>query len=409
MNKIKRSAFLLLILGVTCRVASESVPLYLDDVIAEAVRNNPEIMAVRSQYEAAHARTSALRQMPDPQIGVEFADNSRMYSITQQIPFPGKLAAGSAVARTGAEEYVSLIAEKEQDIINRAKKAYVLLSMNHQNIRALERSVTYLAQIYRVVSRQYAVGASAQAHVLRVQVELARAEEYLRVQKDAVTIAEAQLNILLDRPVDAGLGIPVSLDVQVSSLEYDSLIELARRAQPHLQAVRQEMILAEQMISAARQHYFPDMMVKMTRMDSDMDAGGQKFMFGITLPVWFFGKQNEMIREAQARLKGAAARYRAQENAERLRIYEAQVSVQSKDRTVRLLEDAILPQAEANLRAALAAYETNQINFQNLLDSEKILIQSELEYYRAQAELLSAVADLEKAVGSDLFVLTNKE
>jgi len=399
----------MLMLGVICRVVAEPAPLYLDDVIAEAVRNNPEIMAVRSQYEAARARTSALRQMPDPLVGVEFDGRVRMYSVTQQIPFPGKLAAGSAVARTTVEAYVYLMAEKEQDITNRVKKAYALLAMNHMNVRVLQRSVANLMQIYRVASRQYAVGKSVQAYVLRAQVELARAEEQLRVQKDEVAIVEAQLNTLLDRPVDAELGIPVSMEVQMAAFPYDSLINLARRSQPHLQAVHQEVKHAEQMVSAARQQYFPDMMVKISRMDSDMDAADQKYMFGLTLPVWFFGKQNEMIREAQAHLDGAAARYRAQENAERLHIYEAQVSVQSKDRTVRLLEDAILPQAEANLRAALAAYETDQMNFQNVLDSEKILIQSELEYYRAQAELFSAVADLEKAVGNDLFVLTNKE
>jgi outer membrane protein TolC len=131
-------------------------------------------------------------------------------------------------------------------------------------------------------------------------------------------------------------------------------------------------------------------------------------MLGVSVPLWFIGKQNELVREAQARLDGATARYQAAENAEWLHIYKAYVLVQSRDRTVQLLEDAILPQAEANLRAALTAYEINQMNFQNLLDSEKILISSELEYYRAQAEFFSAAADLEKAVGSQLMV-QNKE
>jgi cobalt-zinc-cadmium efflux system outer membrane protein len=406
MNKIELS-FLLLVLGVTC-IAAESLPLHIDDVIAEAITNNPEIRVLRSLQAAAHARTSVLRQMPDPQIGIEFDGNGRMYSMTQQIPFPGKLVAGRAVARASAEEYDYLIAQKEQDIVTRVKKTYALLYRNHMNVRALERSVVNLEQIYLVASRQYAVGAASQAHVLRTQVELARAEEQLRVQKDEVSLAEAQLNTLLDRPVNTRLGMPASIEVQIDQLSYDSLIELARRSQPYLQVVRQEVKLAEQQVAAARQHYFPDMMLKMTQIDRDMDVSDQKFMFGITVPLWFIGKQNEMVREAVARLDGAKARYQAQENTERLHIYEVYVLVQSRDRTVRLLEDAILPQAEANLRAALTAYETNQINFQNLLDSEKLLIGSEMEYYKAQAELFSAAADLDKAVGIEL-ILKNKE
>lgn len=406
MNTIKLS-ILLLTLGVTC-VGADSHLLYLEDVIAEAMLNNPQISALRSLQAAEHARTSLLRQMPDPQLGVEFDGNGRVYSITQQIPFPGKLFAGQSVARTKAEEFVYLIAEKELDIATQVKKTYALLYKHHMNVRVLERSVANLEQIYHVSSRQYAVGAAAQAHVLRTQVELARAEEQLRVQKDEVSIAEARLNTLLDRPVNDRLGVPVSIEIEVAQLEYDSLIGLARRSQPHLLAVRQEVKRAEQQVFAARQHYFPDIMLKMMQIERDMDVSDQKFMFGISVPLWFIGKQNALVREAQARLDGATARYQAAENAEWLHIYEAYVQVQSRERTVRLLEDAILPQAEANLRAALIAYETNQMNFQNLLDSEKILISSELEYYRAQAELFSAAADLEKTVGSQLAV-KNKE
>ena len=391
----------------TC-ITAESIPLYLVDVVAEARLNNPEIRALRSLQTAEYTRTSVLRQIPDPQLGVEFDGNGRMYSITQQIPFPGKLIAGRKIAQTVAEKYAYLIAEKEQDIMTRVKKAYALLYRNHMSVRTLERSVAYLEQIYLVSSRQYAVGVAAQAHVLRTQVELARAEEQLRIQKDEVSIVEAQLNTLLDRPVNRQLGIPVSIEIRVADLGYDSLIELARSSQPHLQVVSQGVKLAEQQVSAARQHYFPDVMLKMTQIDREMDMSDQKFMFGITIPLWFIGKQNELVREAEALLDNARTRYQAVENTEVLHIYEAYVLFQSRDRTVRLLEDAILPQAEANLRAALTAYETNQIHFQNLLDSQKILIQSELEYYKAQAELLSAAADLEKAVGREL-VLQNKE
>ncbi len=406
MNTIKLF-FLLLTLAATC-IRADSLPLYLEDVIAEALLNNPEIRALRSLKAAEHTRTSVLRQMPDPQLGVEFDGNGRVYSITQQIPFPGKLSAGRTVARTKTEEYVYLLADKKLNVTTQVKKTFALLYRNYMNVKTLERSVAYLEQIYLVSSRQYAVGAAAQAHVLRTQVELARAEEQLRVQKDEVSIAEARLNTLLDRPVDARLGVPVSIDIEVSSLEYDSLVDLARRSQPYLQSVRQEVKLAEQQVSAARQHYFPDVLLKMMQIERDMDVSDQKFMVGISVPLWFVGKQNELVREAQARLDGATARYHAAENEEWLRIYEAHVQVKSRSRTVQLLEDAILPQAKANLRAALTAYETNQMNFQNLLDSEKILISSELEYYRAQAELFSAAADLEKAVGSQL-VVRNKE
>ncbi|TET64629.1 MAG: hypothetical protein E3J47_00065 [Candidatus Stahlbacteria bacterium] len=134
----------------------------------------------------------------------------------------------------------------------------------------------------------------------------------------------------------------------------------------------------------------------------DYSFTDRKFMFGLTVPIWFWAKQNDMVREMNANLKMAEALYQHMENIVLLTVKEAAVMVDKNRRTMMLYQNSIIPQAEASLNSSLAAYEANQIDFLSLLASEKILIQSELDYYRAQADLFIAVADLEEAVGMDL-------
>src|SRR5262249_11329886 len=58
------------------------------------------------------------------------------------------------------------------------------------------------------------------------------------------------------------------------------------------------------------------------------------------------------------------------------------------------------PQAQATLKAASAAYQTDQTDFLNLIDSQNTALDVEYSYYRALADFDSRVAELEGAIGA---------
>ncbi len=67
-------------------------------------------------------------------------------------------------------------------------------------------------------------------------------------------------------------------------------------------------------------------------------------------------------------------------------------------------------QAEQTLQTTLAAYQTNQTEFLMLLDAYRMLLMARLDYHMAVMKLMTARADLELAVGTDLDNLSlNKE
>ena len=48
------------------------------------------------------------------------------------------------------------------------------------------------------------------------------------------------------------------------------------------------------------------------------------------------------------------------------------------------------------------AYQADRANFSDVLDTERSLLDSQLEYFRALADFTEAIADLERAVGTEL-------
>src|SRR5438552_580319 len=98
------------------------------DLLSSLLRNNPEILAARARFEAATKRPPQAASLPEPTAsytnfgvghpfsrlnGSEFAYQA--FGVSQELPFPGKLALASEEAKREAESvqqtYLSVIVD----------------------------------------------------------------------------------------------------------------------------------------------------------------------------------------------------------------------------------------------------------------------------------------------------------
>ncbi len=69
---------------------------------------------------------------------------------------------------------------------------------------------------------------------------------------------------------------------------------------------------------------------------------------------------------------------------------------------ISLYKTALIPQTEQAFEAARIGYETGKVDFLNWLDSERILLQTRLAYYKAIVDYEKSIAYLERVVGKKL-------
>jgi cobalt-zinc-cadmium efflux system outer membrane protein len=371
----------------------------LGGLIEEARANNPELQALRADHETAESRISWFSHIPDPIVAAEFSDNMTMYSIAQQVPFPTKIAQHRRFAENEADYYYFLYIDKEQSIIREVKQGYAELFMLHAKISATEKSIAFLEQIHNITGQKYSINEAPQAEVLMAQIRLAEAENRLILLKDDLIIVQASLNTLLNRDLEMSLPRPTEPTETVDTLSLPSLYALAQENQPQLKALELKKQRAEIRLSMARQTYLPDFAFKYTYEQKNDDLHNDKYMIGLTIPLWFWDKQRNFVRESAASLRGTSARYEMLENATRLRVKGAKTRVEKYQHTIDLYRNSVVPQAEAALKSALSAYEVNRIDFQTLLESEELLVESEYHYEEARANLFIAMAELEESIG----------
>ena len=83
-------------------------------------------------------------------------------------------------------------------------------------------------------------------------------------------------------------------------------------------------------------------------------------------------------------------------------IKESLAEAEAAQKFAALDQNSLRPQAEATLHAAVIAYENNETDFLNLLDSQMQVIDIDLAWLQALADFNTRMADLEMAVGAPI-------
>ncbi len=393
-------AILALLVGLVAASTTETDSVAgLEGLIELAIDNNPELQALRADYEASGARISWLGNIPDPVIGVEFSDVMTMYSVNQQVPFPTKLSKRRELAQDEAAYHFFQYLDKEHDITLLVKKIYTEFLLLHAKIRATERSIAFMEQIHNISQQKYSIDEAKQAEVLMAQVQLAKDENRLVLLRDDLAVARAYLNSILNRDLESTLPLPKRPNQKSDTLSLETLYAIAEENEPELQAMLYLQEAADVRLSIARQSYLPDLSFRYTYEDMKDGMHNTKYMFGLSVPLWFLDKQNKFVEEAGARVRQISARVENLRNNIRLSIKQARIKVDKYRNKVNLYENSVLPQAEAALKSALSAYQYNRLDFSVLLASEKTLVETEYDYEEACANLFIALAELRESVG----------
>ena len=395
--------------------AQEGAPLTLQQAMDEALQRNPDLLALQRQFDAARERPSQERFLAPPSFEAQIwqwpistlnPTRTGMYMLTlgQELPGRRKRALRETFADAGVAVEEAGIAVRANDILNDVKGAYAELFLARKATEVHHATHDLLRQLADVAQARYAVGGISQHDVLTAVLELSRIEEHLIGLDQRVGLAEARLNALLDRPPDAPIGSlaePIERRLLPSAA---ALQALAADRQPELVRARLEVDRTRAFVDVVSSEYSPDYFVRGGYMLMPRDRDGWTVSAGLSWPraPWSRGRLDAQRAEAAAEVSAAEARIRAIENGVRLRIQTAYVRVQAAQRRATLLRTTVLPQANQALDVSRIAYQADRAPFLAMIDTQRVRLDAQLAYYDALSNFDQALADLERAVGTEL-------
>lgn len=392
--------------------------LVLGDLYGSVRRESPRAEAARALARAAQARIPSAKLPPDPELQLGFMNYSlpglepmdplgmTQLQLMQMIPVAGKLGISGRIATAQALAQAERASDVEWELRSDAAMAFYELYQTDQGLAVSRETLRLLQDTRGIAESMYRVGEGRQADVLRAQVELARmVEDTIRMTTMRTAMA-ARINALTDRPFDTSVRSPVLPLFPDSVPSLESLVALAESMRPMVRAAEREVEAADAGLRLARREIWPDLTVGLQYGQRAGEMGTERMgslMIGASIPIFARSRQLRMREEAEAMRQMATAELATMRADTRGRVSEAYASLMRARNLASLYRTTILPQADAAVSSALAAYRVGSVDFMTLLDNRMTVNAYRQELFALEAAEGKAWADLEMLVGRELF------
>ena len=389
----------------------------LDDLIAFALANNPEIQAILLQAHALEARVPQVRALDDPMlmtttflepIQTAAGPQDVTLNISQKLPWFGKRALRGEVACQEAQAAFARMAAAQLSVVEQVKLAYYELYFVDRALAVNKELESRLEDVVAIAETKYTTARekTGMETVLQAQVELSQLQTVLIQLDQAKVKAHARLAKALHAPRGASLEVVPSIPDANVPRSAEILVALIDQCQPKLDAVRRERIGDQAAIALAQKNYFPDVTVGLNYYGigatglSPLATGNDSYsmLVGVNLPI-YKEKLDAGVREAQFRAARTAQQYEALWDEVRAEVQTQHAQAIEDDRIVQILEKNIIPKSQETLALSFEAYRVDRITFQQLIENYKTLLRHRIDYHRRLAQRAQAIATLERAVG----------
>ncbi|MBI3981526.1 MAG: TolC family protein, partial [Gemmatimonadetes bacterium] len=352
--------------------------------------------------------------VPAPSFDLAAADMTQvpLISLRQELPFPGKQGAETAVARAESAVAAASRASVEVSLAAAGARAYHDLSFGRSALEVWRSRLTLAEQAIAVAQVRYETGAAPQTDLLRARLRRAELQEEGRQLDAALAAARARANALragttdsIATPaLDAQRALAVAI-VATDTARTDTLLlrDLAA-GNPELRTALAEVDRAGRMARtfaiAARPDFMVELQTGVRRTGREPFVSG---MVGVTVPLWSGRKQAPAARAAQ--LDAAAAERRYDDLAARLAgdLTGVAANLSALRERIALTTDEIIPLAEAASTSALQRYQVGGLDFTAVLDSQDDLFRARLTLARLIADYGTARARLAALVGEEWY------
>lgn len=389
--------------GILFETATASATgMSLNEYLVEVNKENTSIEASKLRTLSLKHKIKPSSTLDDPFIAagldeIPFAGGKakiRRYQISQSIPFPGKLGARAEIAETKAEssEFESLTVARQIQVL--AIQIFLRASYNNQEIELNQKIQKIIEETTASAKARYRTGDATHHEWLLAKLEMSVLNvELLRLKRTQKTLT-ALLNELRNKAADT----QIKIDYQglLSTADESREIQVNLDSQPELLGWLAQKKASEAELKLAKLSYTPDfviqgMAMEPTMKDAEMsEPANWGVMVGVTIPLYFWRKQSELVAAAENDRLASIAEYQSLQNRLNTEILDAKLQLQTSLDVVKLYKNDVIPITEIAVKNARISYASKTLPMRQLLDTLRSQRTQELELLAAQMDVVVA-------------------
>jgi cobalt-zinc-cadmium efflux system outer membrane protein len=394
-------------------------PHGVEEYIAFALAQNPQVQAKRKLVDAAAMRVPQAASLADPTIeamGFPFFPNVPQtasgratvgLTVSQPVPWFGTLRTRAEAAEAEANMARAELAAAELEVVEQVKRVYYELYFVQKSLTITEQSRKLAVQFSELAADRLRANLVPQQDLLRAQLEVSNIDAELVRMRQELQSGQAELAQLLhvspDTPVLALGDLPSEQIPQDLERLYAQAIVMRPELHAQLAAIERDRYS----VDLARLKYYPDFAMSFSWEEMSKHKalaptadGLDNLGVGVMANVPIYrGRLNASVREAEAKAVASARQYDALRDRTQREVKNLFVQARSQQELLRLFGQEIIPKAEQTLKVSLPAYEAGRISILQWIDNWQQLLKYRLAQQRVEAQLRQTLASLERVVG----------
>ncbi len=378
----------------------------LDDVVAVALRQNPDILAARLRIDSAHGEQRIARAIPNPQMSSS-PNQPWQYTVTLPLDVTPQRFLRTRAAGRGADAAVADVADVVRVVTFSVRQAfYDVLLAEQLRATAVQRRDIF-RQLLAADSVRLRSGDVPLREVTKAELELSRAEADVTRTDARVHATRLALQLLMGiGDPDTGFAVVGGLSYRPVAVPDDSLAALAVSLRPDVRAARERLAQSEALGRLAGSLWIPVPELTLSHSTGPFGSDGlfsngtpNAIGFAFTMPLLSWnGGERERSRAGLEQAQVATRRVQAQvanDVATALDDYRAARGLAER------YEGGLLARAQSVLETARYAYGRGAISLLELLDAIATFTDTQTDYLTAVHDYWVSVFALSRAAGRD--------
>ena len=398
----------------------------VSELVTQALEKNRDLLAARQRLAEAQGLLRQAGVRLAPTVEVEAGTGRPLgtrgeeeYSAGFFYPFEtgGKRQKRVSVAELGMALAEAEVAERTRQLTFEIRRRAAELLAARRKQDAIERLLALSSESFQITKARVDQGDAAPLEQQLLATELARVEAQQAGFAGRASAGLLHLRQVIGPPGNESFGLreeahPVGDDVSLEALK-----ERARASRPDLRAAHllEQQAVAELALQRAqgrpdvtasaryvqRNSFFEQSVLTSLGITTQLHDRANVLTFGLSVPLFAQRSNLGNVEAAVARERAARLHHEYLESIVALEVEAAYRRWTAAQRAVALFERGVVDQSEKNLTVIRQAYTLGQLRVLDVLAEQRRLIDTELAYVDAQADLAQATAELERAVGGN--------
>ncbi|MDH3503192.1 MAG: TolC family protein [Nitrospirota bacterium] len=380
----------------------------LQDILAIALEKNPLVTESEGFIEHKEGKKLSASAYPnptlsfhggrgtvrDPSVGISITE--RYVTLSQPLEWPGMRAARQQAAQAGVEGALASGEEAKLNLIAATKQAfYDLLLAERQREMALH-NVRTMEEVREAVIRRVDSGEAPPFEAVKVKVEDMKVQKEVARAKGVVQSFQASLNSLTAGALGPEFSIQGDFATWPGALHIATLSEQALAHHPVIMKWEKIVEEAQQTHRQEQQARIPNMTVSGSY---QRDAGREAYVGVLSIPFPLWDQRQGDIAQAKGTLRQREAMLlRAKHELLKGVAQQVQLS-QAAAAQIATYEKGLLNQAQEALRIAQVSFKFGEASLLDVLDAQRVLRQTQVDYAQAKYDLSIALTELERVTG----------